>query len=90
MNDSPKQLTRREALKRGAVIGGTVLWVTPVVQTLGMGRAYAQTPSDVCIPSWADQLVSFSQGLTKDPITFPTIPAWRSRSEEHTSELQSH
>ena len=71
MSDSPKQFTRREALKRGAVIGGTVLWVTPIVQTLGMGRAFAQTPSDVCIPSCAVSVVEFWQGETRSsgPIT---------------------
>lgn len=38
-------LTRREMLRRGAVLGGAVVWTTPVVQTLGMGRAFAQTAS---------------------------------------------
>lgn len=66
MGDSPHQITRREMLKRGAVIGGTVLWATPVVQTLGMGRAFAATPSDVCIGSCAVRVVDFAQGTTKD------------------------
>ena len=66
MSNSPKQFTRREALKRGAVIGGTVLWVTPVVQTLGMSRAFAQTPSDVCVPGWSDQVESYMQGIRND------------------------
>lgn len=41
MGRSHESATRREILKRGAVVGGGVLWVTPVVQTLGMGSAYA-------------------------------------------------
>ena len=38
-------ITRRDLLRRGAVLGGAVMWTTPVVQTLGMGRAFAQTAS---------------------------------------------
>ena len=37
--------TRREALRRGAIFGGTALWVTPLVQTIGMSEALAQTGS---------------------------------------------
>lgn len=44
----PSNITRRELLKRGAVIGGSVLWVTPVVQTVGMSSAFAATPSPTC------------------------------------------
>lgn len=40
-------VTRRDLLRRGAVLGGAVVWMTPVVQTLGMGRAFAQTASPV-------------------------------------------
>jgi hypothetical protein len=40
-------ITRRDLLKRGAALGGAVVWATPVVQTLGMGRAFAQTASPV-------------------------------------------
>ncbi len=32
-------------LKRGAVVGGGVLWVTPIVQTIGIGSAAAQAVS---------------------------------------------
>ncbi len=53
VSSSAQQITRREILKRGAIVGGTVLWVTPVVQTLGMGRAFAATPSDTCVESFA-------------------------------------
>ena len=38
-------ITRRDLLRKGAVLGGAVVWTTPVVQTLGMGRAFAQTAS---------------------------------------------
>jgi hypothetical protein len=40
-------ISRRDLLKRGAALGGAVMWATPVVQTLGMGRAFAQTASPV-------------------------------------------
>lgn len=40
-------ITRRDLLRRGAVLGGAVVWTTPVVQTLGMGRAFASTASPV-------------------------------------------
>lgn len=38
-------ISRRDLLKRGAALGGAVVWATPVVQTLGMGRAFASTAS---------------------------------------------
>lgn len=43
--DQRPGVSRREALKRGAVLGGTLLWVAPAVQTIGMSRAFAQQPS---------------------------------------------
>ena len=42
---SKQQTTRREALKRGALVAGTAVWVTPVVQALAMSQASAQQPS---------------------------------------------
>ena len=42
-------ITRRDLLKKGAVLGGAVVWVTPIVQSVGMGRAFAQAPSP-CTP----------------------------------------
>lgn len=46
MAESQQQgISRRDLLKRGAALGGAVVWATPVVQTLGMGRAYAQSAS---------------------------------------------
>lgn len=43
--ETSQGITRRDLLRRGAVLGGAVVWTTPVVQTLGMGRAFAQTAS---------------------------------------------
>ncbi len=66
MSETPNQISRREILKRGAFVGGAVVWATPVVQTLGMGRAFAATPSDTCIASWAVKVESYSQGMQRD------------------------
>ena len=38
-------ISRRDLLKRSAALGGAVVWVTPLVQIVGMGRAFAQTAS---------------------------------------------
>lgn len=43
MAESNQGMTRRELLRKGAALGGAVAWMTPVVQTVGMGRAFAQT-----------------------------------------------
>ncbi len=40
-------ISRREALKRGAVFGGALVWATPVIQTVGMTPAFAQNTSPV-------------------------------------------
>lgn len=42
-------LTRRELLKRGAALGGALVWATPVVQMIGMSPALASHVSDLCI-----------------------------------------
>ena len=34
-------ITRRQALKRGAILGGALVWATPVVQVVGMRPALA-------------------------------------------------
>ena len=38
-------ISRRDLLKRGAALGGAVVWMTPLVQTVGMGPAFAETVS---------------------------------------------
>ena len=35
-------ITRRDLMRRGAVVGGTLLWVAPAIQSIG-AKAYAQT-----------------------------------------------
>jgi hypothetical protein len=45
-------MTRRDLMKRGAVVGGTLLWVAPAIQTYG-SKAFAQengSPTcDACV-----------------------------------------
>ena len=36
INDDPRRISRRTAIKRGAIVGGTLVWATPVV--MGMGK----------------------------------------------------
>lgn len=38
-------LSRREALKKGAIAGGAIMWATPVIQSVGLSGALAQQPS---------------------------------------------
>lgn len=47
MSEEMKQgMTRREVLKKGALFGGTLMWVAPVVQAVGMSPAMAQVVSE--------------------------------------------
>lgn len=41
-------LTRRDMIKKGALLGGTLMWTTPAIQAVGMRPALAQTPSPTC------------------------------------------
>jgi hypothetical protein len=41
-------LTRRELLRRGAIVGGTLLWATPVIQTIRPQGAFAASPVQTC------------------------------------------
>jgi hypothetical protein len=43
------KLTRREVLKRGAAVGGTLVWAAPVVQSLGVRPAWAVYRQDISI-----------------------------------------
>ncbi|HDL48403.1 MAG TPA: hypothetical protein ENH33_00370 [Actinobacteria bacterium] len=45
MSEEQQGLTRRQMLKRGAVFGGALVWAVPVVQTIGMTPALAETTS---------------------------------------------
>ncbi len=53
-------MNRREALKKGALVGGAVLWITPVVQMVQMGPAYASAVS----PGGTTSTTTASSGTT--------------------------
>ena len=38
-------ITRRQALRKGAILGGALAWATPIVQVIGMKPAFAQVVS---------------------------------------------
>lgn len=45
---SEHDVSRRDFLKRGALLGGALVWTTPVVQAVGMTPALAQVASPAC------------------------------------------
>lgn len=47
-DELPHGLTRREALKKGALLGGALVWTTPAVQAIGIMPAHAQEVSPFC------------------------------------------
>ena len=46
-HDGGDGLSRRQALKRGAVLGGAALWMTPAVQVLAVSESSAEQPRGV-------------------------------------------
>jgi hypothetical protein len=56
--------TRRQALRRGAVIAGAV-WVTPVVQALSVSKASADQPSGGSKP---DRHIDSGRGNGSSPV----------------------
>jgi len=44
-NLQPASLSRRQALKTGAVVAGSALWATPLIQAVTVTRASADQPS---------------------------------------------
>lgn len=48
-------MTRRDLMRRGAIVGGTLLWVAPAIQSIG-SKAYAVTNgSPLCTACLATQ-----------------------------------
>jgi hypothetical protein len=80
-------LSRRDLMKRGAVVGGTVVWATPVLQTLAT-PAFAGTPGEEGCPEGkvlhkfkfdVDQITgqtSCSAGGTTSPGGGCSFPGW--------------
>lgn len=65
-DDQPTGITRREALRKGAILGGALAWATPVVQVVGMKPAFAQSVSPGCRVE-----VEFLPGAVVACITYP-------------------
>ena len=63
---SESGISRRDALKRGAALGGAVLWVTPIVQNIAISPAGAQrtSPPNVRGPSISFVDLRFTCGAT--------------------------
>ncbi|NHC12784.1 twin-arginine translocation signal domain-containing protein [Motilibacter deserti] len=65
------QLTRRDALKRGAVVGGALVWAVPAMQSMSVGTADAASGTvpppgpqpAACIPSHGLLLVRTAGGV---------------------------
>ncbi len=79
MESENTQITRRELLKRGAIVGGVTLWTTPVVQVVGMGRAYAKDVSPGCIRyciRWAVRDNADTGELTCRRASNRALPIW--------------
>lgn len=63
MKDQPepagtRSMTRRQALKRGAVVGGALAWTVPAVQAISMTSAHADAASAPPVRAGSVQPVS--------------------------------
>jgi hypothetical protein len=56
-------MSRRDLLRRGAVVGGTLLWVAPAIQSLGPKALAQQVASNTCSACYC----------WDDPKSFPGI-----------------
>ena len=48
---SSQGVTRRQAMKKGALAGAAIVWTVPVVQSIGMTAAHADEPSTDVLPT---------------------------------------
>ena len=63
--------TRRDLLKRGAIAGGTLLWATPVIQSLDLRAAAAQAGTEQPTPS------TINEKMPPPVVTTTTTPEER-------------
>ncbi len=85
--DAPT-VTRRTMLRRSAIAGGALLWVTPAVQTLGNSKAYAwhrgsEAPGCTCneaitdvvaVACWPDKTAKHKIAKTGKTVQLEVIP----------------
>lgn len=71
MSEDSHAVTRREAFKRVAALGGTLAWAAPAVQTIRVGPAFAQQASAQGGPdiSFIGLNVECDDGLVSVPYT---------------------
>ena len=58
-------MTRRDLMKRGAIVGGTLLWVAPAIQSFG-SKAFAQTNGS----PFCDACIAVTQGPNTVHVVF--------------------
>lgn len=68
--------TRREAIRRGATLGGVLIWAAPTVQIIHMSRAFAQTtsPTPGTTPTTQPTVTATTQPTQVLPTTVTTQP----------------
>ena len=86
MDTESSTISRRDLLKRGALVGGAVLWVAPFVQVVGMGKAFAKDVSLNCSRyclKWNVDDNSETPGLTCiNDVATHAHPVWSNNWEE--------
>jgi hypothetical protein len=81
MGTTASQLSRREALRRGAALGAALAVATPAVQSIGRFAAFAQEsppPPAPSIPSHIQLLVEFSSDPTTRGVKYDESEGWSS------------
>jgi hypothetical protein len=71
---NPKEVSRRDAIKRIAVAGGA-LWTLPAIQTVHMERAYAMggSPTRKCYSVYIDKHYGCNEAPDLDPNVFKCL-----------------
>ena len=64
--DDRQAVTRRQALKRGAVVGGALVWTVPAIQAVSLTAAHADSPS--APPTHRSRPPAASAGGTGSPV----------------------
>lgn len=62
-------MTRRDLMRRGAVVGGTLLWVAPAIQSIG-SKAYAQDHGSPLCAACLSATINTGGGPVTTHVTF--------------------
>ncbi|MDX1621292.1 MAG: hypothetical protein R3320_09895 [Nitriliruptorales bacterium] len=60
-------ISRRDVLRRGAIVGGALVWTAPTVQTLGMRAAFAADDDTTGSPRGTGQDISYLAAVIQCP-----------------------